>query len=64
MKEKEKHCYNCIHLEELYSMARNDDGRYERVLDDVRCTNPNKDKMVKSPCEYFDGGNYENRPKE
>ena len=57
MKDKDKHCYNCIHLEELYDMVRNDDGRFERVLVDVECSNPKKGNLTYQPCEHFNNGN-------
>ena len=57
MSKVEKHCYNCKYLEELYEMGINDDGLFENVLADVRCTCPDKDDMVRTPCEHFEEEN-------
>lgn len=53
-KNEERHCYNCKYLREHYAMKRNDEGRFDRVLDDVTCEHPDKDDMVQGPCDYFE----------
>jgi len=55
--ENEKHCFYCKYLEEIYKNVYNKDYRkYEYRLDEVICTCPEKDDLVKEPCEYFDKG--------